>query len=67
MSVGRNQAHIAAPTLPNSRFRRVPGAGHDVLPWPPRGWKAMAGLLNDPARYDTGCVDTTTPTSHALR
>jgi hypothetical protein len=25
------------------------------------------GLLNDPARYDTSCVGTTTPTSKALR
>ena len=67
MSVGHNRARIAALTLPNSRVLRVPSAGHNVLTWSPYGRTAMADLLNDPARRDTGCVGTTTPTSKTLR
>ncbi len=67
MSVGHAGAHIAAQTLPSWRVLRVPGAGHDVLTRSPYGREVVAGLVNDPARYETGCVATTTPTSQTLR
>ena len=66
MSVGHTRARIAALTLPNSPVLRVPGAGHDVLTRSPCGREVMAGPLNGPARYDTGCVGSTAP-SKALR